>query len=143
MIDEAYVKQLEEENEKLRSQLVKAQETIDYSGATWKEEINDSEVIYRLCLGNFCLGVIVHSFAGEYKCHIIKLTGGSWNWSNPTPAYNLEEAKNACEFALGFGKKRGEETPPDHMKHINDGSVKWMTQELGTNRYRPTIGRRR
>jgi len=138
-----YTKQLEEENEKLRSQLTKAQETIDYCGATWKEEINDSEVIHRLCLGNFCFAVIIESLAGEYKCHILKLTGDKWGWSQPTPTFHLVDAKNGCEYALGFGKKRGEGTPPDHLNHINERSVKWMTQELGTSRYRPTIGRSR
>ena len=125
-MSEIYAMQLEEENEKLRRQLVAAQETIDYCGATWKEEINEHDVYYKLCLGNFCLAVIVNPFMAEYRCHVVKLHHDRWHWSDSYQSLTLESAKSACESMLGFGKKRAEETPPDDLKKINENGVEWM-----------------
>jgi len=125
-----YTKQLEEENEKLRRQLEAAQETIDYCGATWKEEINGSEVNYRLCLGNFCLAVIVQSFMGNYRCYVIRFDRKEWYWSEPNRELTLTSAMRACEYSLGFGKERVENTRPKDLKTINENAIMWMTEQI-------------
>jgi hypothetical protein len=129
-----YTKQLEEENAKLRQQLIAAQETIDYCGATWKEEINGDEKTYSLCLGNYCLAVIMY-IGDEYRCNIIRLEAEKWKWVEMYRKSTLQEAKDRCEFCLGFGKFRVETSVDSNTKHINRHAQKWMIEQVEYQRH--------
>lgn len=130
MIDQVYTEQLEAENEKLRQQLIAAQEVIDYSGAIWHEEANYLEIIHRLCIGNLCLGVINNDSPDSYRCVVIQFENNKvWRWRELAHAKSLKDAKHACEFTLGFGKEFFERGL-FQQKAINGNATKWMCDQI-------------